>query len=101
MTHQVSTTSTPFPPTNRSFFSQSWVRVCLALTLISAQPLIAQHLRTNSPSGAISNSTSQPTFELSKAETPDFQSEAIATEQRAVIPPDRGAPDHTVGSGSR
>ncbi|MEM9770781.1 MAG: hypothetical protein AAF889_04135 [Cyanobacteria bacterium P01_D01_bin.73] len=99
MTYQISTT--PLPPTNRSLFSQGWVRVCLALTLISAQPLIAQHLRTSSPSSPLSNSTSQTSFELSKAEIPDFQSEAIATEQRAVIPPDRGAPDHTVGSGSR
>ncbi|MGD1851312.1 MAG: hypothetical protein ACFCBU_12155 [Cyanophyceae cyanobacterium] len=100
MTHPISATPNPYlTQTNRSFLSQGWVKVCLALTLVGAQPLIAQSLRTNSPSSA--PSTPQPTFEIAQTDLQDTQSPQGTERQRAVIPPDRGAPDHTVGSGSR
>ncbi|MEM9244460.1 MAG: hypothetical protein AAGA67_01760 [Cyanobacteria bacterium P01_F01_bin.153] len=104
MTTQISTTPTPYlTRTNRSFFRQGWVKVCLALTLIGAQPLIAQSLRTHSLSDAPSSaSESQPAFEIAQANpTTELTIQDSTQTQRSVIPPDRGAPDHTVGSGSR
>ncbi|MEM6503340.1 MAG: hypothetical protein AAF685_16080 [Cyanobacteria bacterium P01_C01_bin.89] len=116
MTTQISATPTPYlTRTNRSFFSQGWVKVGLALTLIGVQPLIAQSFRTNSPSNAPSSapsstpssasssaSESLPAFKIAQADSATELTAQDATQtQRSVIPPDRGAPDHTVGSGSR